>query len=423
MNRYDADILSGIMQQQNFTPSSSIDHSNYIFVHTCSIRQHAEDRVLNRLTALSAIKKKRPGLKIILTGCLAQHKGQELLRHYPMLDLVCGPDEYRRMPDYLSRLDQSGFSPVHTQLNEDDYGDCLAYQNRSNGNAFISIMRGCNNFCSYCIVPYVRGRERSRDPQFILNEIRALDPERFKEITLLGQNVNSYRYQSTDFPDLLEMIQNETSIDRVRFMTSHPKDLSNKLIDSFARLSCLCRHIHLPFQSGSDRILLSMNRGYTRDYFINLVGRIRDRIPGVSLSTDVIVGYPGETEEDFLQTLDLLSRMECEDAYMYKYSPREGTRSADLPESLTEEDKVIRLNRLIAHQLRISHQSLLRRIGQTMEVMVERRSKKDLSEWIGRSRENSMVAFPSDDLVPFQLVKVVVTDVIGKTLKARPVDQ
>ena len=416
MNIYDANLVATIFQHYGFEKSTNIHESEFIILQTCSVRKHAEDRIRNKLVHYTALKKKRPDLKIILSGCLAQHKAIELAKEFQEIDLIVGTGEYLKIKNFLeNRCNKK----INIELDDKiDYSDLYSEQFYSDSNAYIPIMRGCNNFCSYCIVPYLRGRERSRKPQDIINEINKLNPNKFKEITLLGQNVNSYMYGNIDFPELLRLIDENTDFKRIRFLTSHPKDISIRLIEQISKLNSLCEHIHLPVQSGSNKILKLMNRNYTRESYIEKIRLAKEIIDKVSLSTDIIVGFPGEDEDDFKETLELLDIVGFEDAFMYKYSKREGTAAALIEETLTEEEKVKRLNKLIKYQLGISNKVLHNRIGDIMEVLIEGRSKKNENEFLGRSRENIMVVFPSNNkLKMYDICNVKITGVSGKTLR------
>jgi len=426
MNQYDADLISRILITHGFQPveKSSPETAQFIILQTCSVRQHAEDRILRRIEELSAFKKLNPEIKIIVSGCLAQHRQHQLIDAYPSVDLIVGPDQYQRLPELLSVSSATPLSHgIFADWSQDDeYEWIQADQCNRIGNAYIAIMRGCNNYCSYCIVPYLRGRERSRSPQAIIDEINGLDPRFFHEITLLGQNVNSYCHEAFDFTDLLKLINKETDFNRIRFITSHPKDLLPRLIEAMASIPSLCEYFHLPLQSGSNHILERMNRGYDRAHFINLITLLRQAVPHIALSTDVMVGFPGESDQDFSATLDLLNQAQFEDAYMYKYSIREGTQAAAWKETLSENEKIARLQHLIRHQLEITRERLNTRIGSSMEVLIEATSKKNSHQWLGRSRENLMVVFPKKQEEINRIVTLNITGVKGKTLQGEAGD-
>jgi len=417
MNIYDSNIISGKLKDRNYQKTENIYQADIIVIQTCSVRQNAEDKVINRLQFIQSLKKKKPSIKIIISGCLAEHRKEKFIKNYSFIDLVCGPQEYFQIENFLDKKQKN-----HKPSNDcyDDWNQDLSIQK---GNAYIAITRGCNNYCSYCIVPYLRGPEISRSIDSILNEINSLDKEKFKEITLLGQNVNSYQYENYDFTQLIIAVAENTSFKRIRFLTSHPKDLSYQLIYAIRDYNEICNHIHLPFQSGSNTILKKMNRKYTREHYIDLIREIKNNIPEAALTTDIIVGFPGETEEDFQDTLSLIEQVQFEDAYMYKYSLREGTKAAAWQDTLTEEEKINRLNKLIDKQLSISREVLKKRIGSIMEVLVEGVSKKNHLELIGRSKESLMTAFPGTKKDLNKVLKIKIKNVKGKTLWGERIDE
>jgi tRNA-2-methylthio-N6-dimethylallyladenosine synthase len=348
MNLYDGELVSRLLTQEGFALTSSIEEAQVILFNTCSVRDHAEKRVLGRIQTLSGLKRKRPGLILGVLGCMGQRLGEDLRNIAPGVDLVLGPDAYRALPQLLkAKLDGGNGHHYFCAGDADEtYGDILP-QRRAGVNAFVAIMRGCNNFCSYCIVPYARGRERSRPVEEILNEIRAAVADGFPEVTLLGQNVNSYRWGEVDFPGLLQEVDRIEGLARIRFMTSHPRDLGDKLISVMARGGKLCPSLHLPVQSGSDRILEMMGRGYTRVEYLKKVAQLRREVTDLTLSTDLLCGFPGEKNDDFGQTLELMEEAAFDSAFTFKYSPRPGTNAANMRDDVPEAVKIERLYRLL----------------------------------------------------------------------------
>lgn len=417
MNKCDSEIVQGLLSQYGYGTAQAIEEADIILVNTCSVRTHAEERALGRVSSLAAWKRAEPGRKLGIIGCMAQRLGPELLHMKPFLDLVAGPDNYRDLPNMLASRDDA----CRTELDHRELYDRVPAQRETSLHAWVTITRGCDNFCSYCIVPYTRGRERSRSLDSILDEIRGLADLGIIEITLLGQNVNSYRSGTVTFPDLLQRAADISGIERVRFMTSHPKDLSPELLRVIAAHPCVCEHIHLPLQAGSDRILAAMNRRYTQRHYLALVDQIRTTVPNVTLTTDVIVGFPGETEADFQETFRIFERIRFDDAFTYYYSPRSGTRAADMPGQVDDAVKLDRLNRLITLQRRISKEKQAELIGSTLEVIPERNSKQSDREWMGRSRENHVVIFPKLEFSVGETVAVRIEESTGSSLRGTPV--
>ena len=405
MNKAESDSLELILQKRGWESVSSDSQADLIIINTCSVRQTAEDRIWGRIGYFKKLKQSH-SFKLVIIGCMAQRVKEELYTTCRgTVDLVLGTLEKNNILEYLEGLP------------EEEAGTYTFQEYHSDGRSFktfVPIMHGCNNFCSYCIVPYVRGREVSRSAEDILHEIAFLEEHNVKEITLLGQNVNSYRgtYRGKEisFPQLLELIcSNISSIGWVRFLSSHPKDFSSALIDTIASNPQICRHIHLPVQHGSDRILALMNRRYTKERYLEIVSEIKEKIPGVSLTTDILIGFPGETEEDLDATLDLMQRVRYIDAYTYYYNPREGTKACTMADSLPLETKLKRLERVIALQHRISAQEKEKKVGQVRRVLVESVSKKDKTEMLGRTEGDEMVVFPEkyDTIGTFLEVKLL----------------
>lgn len=428
MNFSDSEIVASVMTSQGFDVTQELNKADVIFLNTCSIRDHAEQRVLNRLRELQHLRKKRPGLIIGLLGCMAERLKSELLEGQDKgirVDMVAGPDAYRNLPQLLVDA-ESGQKAINVLLSADEtYADISPVRYAAGGvSAFISIMRGCENFCAYCVVPFTRGKERSRDPESILSETRDLIREGYREVTLLGQNVNSYKWNNketgliTGFGELLDMVASLDPRLRVRFATSHPKDLSDELLHCMAAHQNICNAIHLPVQSGSTSVLSRMNRKYTRDDYLNRIKAIRRILPGCAISTDLIAGFCGETEEEHKETLSLMDEVGFDFAFMFKYSERPGTLAAkkyedDVPENV----KTRRLTEIIDKQQELSLISNQRDVGTVQEVLVEGRSKRSETKAMGRAENNKVVIFPDEGFSPGDYVRVKIADCTSATLK------
>lgn len=428
MNVADSEVVVSLMQEQGYEVTRQMEEASLILVNTCSIRENAEQRVWGRLDVFRQQKQKHPGIRIGVIGCMAERLKEQLIEKEKSVDLVIGPDAYRALPDLLENV-EAGQKGVNTLLSkEETYGDIAPVRTGSNNlSAFISIMRGCNNMCSYCIVPYVRGRERSRDPQTILREVGELSEAGFREVTLIGQNVDSYQWQGPDgekltFDGLLEQVARVDKNIRIRFATSHPKDLSDRVLQVIARHSNICRHIHLPVQSGSTRVLQAMNRGYTRRWYLNRIEAIRHYLPDAAITTDIMTGFCDETEEDHQQTLSLMEKAAYDFAYMFKYSERPGTKAARrMEDNVPEEVKKRRLNEIIDLQNSLSAKSKELAVGHTYSVLVEGISKKSADEYYGRNSQNQVVVFPKGNAQPGDFVKVHVHQATPATLIGKQV--
>jgi len=420
MNVADSEVVASVMKMAGYETTEDINEADAVFLNTCSVRDNAEQKIYHRLEALDAVKRKR-SLIIGVLGCMAERAQQDLLDNHHC-DLVAGPDAYLSLPDLIAQA-EAGHKAMNIELSTSEtYKDVVPQRiglgHRIGG--FVSIMRGCNNFCHYCIVPYTRGRERSRDVESILREVRDLRDKGFKEVTLLGQNVNSYRSQETgdrsqetDFPALLRLVAEEVPEMRVRFTTSHPKDMSDETLRVIAEMPNVCKHIHLPVQSGSDRILKLMNRKYTREWYLDRVAAIRRIIPDCGLSTDIFVGYCSETEEDHQLSLQLMREVQYDSAFMFKYSERPGTyASKHLKDDVPEEEKIRRLNELIQLQTEISAQQNKKDEGKTFDVLVEGFSKRSREQLCGRTEQNKMVVFPK---VGHHIGEIVPVRILGST--------
>ena len=421
MNVADSEVVASIMQMAGYEVTETMEEADAVFLNTCSVRDNAEQKILSRLEFLRSQRKKRP-LIIGVLGCMAERVKEELLEKQGV-DLVCGPDAYMSLPDLIGQV-EAGQKAINVELSTiETYRDVVPQRLHTGGiGGFVSIMRGCNNFCHYCIVPYTRGRERSRDVESILREVRDLRDRGFKEVTLLGQNVNSYKGESVFFPDLLRLVAREVPEMRIRFTTSHPKDMSDETLHVIAEEPNVCRHIHLPVQSGSDAILARMNRRYTRAWYLDRVAAIRRIIPDCGLSTDIFVGYCGETEEDHQLSLSLMREVGYDSAFMFKYSERPGTyASKHLPDDVPEEVKLRRLNELIALQTQLSAGSNRRCEGKTYEVLIEGTSKRSRDQLFGRTEQNRVVVFDRGNHHIGERVMVRITSSSSATLKGEVV--
>ena len=416
MNVADSEVVASVMKMAGYEPCESIDEADAVFLNTCSVRDNAEQKIIHRLEALNAMRRKGRKLIIGVLGCMAERVKEGLLNEHGA-DLVAGPDAYLSLPDLIAQA-EVGNKAIDIELSTTEtYRDIVPERycgSRISG--FVSIMRGCNNFCHYCIVPYTRGRERSRDIESILTEARDLESRNYKEITLLGQNVNSYCWKREDgteirFPELLRTVARAVPNLRIRFSTSHPKDMSDETLHVIAEEPNVCRHIHLPVQSGSDRILKLMNRKYTREWYMDRVAAIRRIIPDCGLSTDIFAGYCSETEEDHQQSLSLMRECGYDSAFMFKYSERPGTfASRHFPDDVPEETKIRRLEELIALQNELSAESNHRCIGKEYEILVEGVSKRSKEQLFGRTEQNKVVVFDRGNHRPGEYVKVRITD-------------
>ena len=431
MNVADSEVVASIMGMAGYEVCQSLDEATAVFLNTCSVRDNAEQKIVSRLEFLHSLQKRGRRLIIGVLGCMAERVKERLIEEYHA-DIVVGPDSYMALPDLISQV-ECGQKAINVELSTTEtYRDVVPQ--RLCGphiSGFVSIMRGCNNFCHYCIVPYTRGRERSRDVESILREVKDLEARGYKEVTLLGQNVNSYKGQDCDgregewvtFPALLRLVARAVPDMRVRFTTSHPKDMSDETLQVVAEEPNICHHIHLPVQSGSNRILALMNRKYTREWYLDRVQAIRRIIPDCGLSTDIFVGYSGETEEDHRQSLSLMRECAYDSAFMFKYSERPGTyASKHLPDDVPEETKIRRLNELIALQNELSAQSNRRCIGQTYEVLLEGTSKRSREQLFGRTSQNRVVIIDRGGHRIGSAVRVRVTEASSATLKGVSVE-
>lgn len=423
MNVADSEVVASVMKMAGYDTCDDISEANAVFLNTCSVRDNAEQKIYNRLDTLNAERKKGRKLILGVLGCMAERVREDLLQNHHA-DLVAGPDSYLSLPDLIAQA-ETGHKAINIELSTTEtYKDIVPQRlHGAKIGGFVSIMRGCNNFCHYCIVPYTRGRERSRDLESILREVRDLRDRGYKEVTLLGQNVNSYSYmdnetgESIGFPALLRTVANEVPEMRIRFTTSHPKDMSDETLHVIAETPNICKHIHLPVQSGSDRILKLMNRKYTREWYLDRVAAIRRIIPDCGLSTDIFVGYHSETEEDHQMSLQLMREVGYDSAFMFKYSERPGTyASKHLPDDVPEDVKIRRLNELIHLQTEISALANKRDEGKEYDVLVEGFSKRSREQLCGRTEQNKMVVFDKGNHHIGETVRVRITGSSSATL-------
>ncbi len=421
MNVADSEVVASVMQMEGYRLTENLKEADAVFVNTCSIRDNAEQRVVQRLEYLNAIKKQKKGKMIIgVLGCMAERAKTDLIDTYKA-DIVIGPDAYLDLPNLVG-LAEKGEKAINVELSKTEtYKDVIPLKIGGGITGFVSIMRGCDKFCTYCIVPFTRGRERSREPESILNEIRDMQQKGFKEVTLLGQNVNSYLYddgnRKIDFPSLLEIVAQAFPTMRIRFTTSHPKDMTDRTIEVIAQYRNLCNFIHLPVQSGSSRMLKLMNRKYDREWYLDRIAAIRRIIPDCGLSTDIMCGFHSETEEDHQETLSLMREVRFDSAFMFKYSERPGTFAAKrLEDNVPEEVKVRRLQEIIDLQNQLSQQSNQNDVGKTFEVLVEGFSKRSREQLFGRTDQNKVVIFDKQNYRVGDLVTVRITGHTSATL-------
>ena len=419
MNVADSELIETILKNQGFQKSNEPTNADAIFLNTCAIREHAEEKVHSQLGRYHIIKKERPDTLIGVVGCMAQSLKQDLLEKRPYIDIILGPDSYRRLPELLNRNRVDQKSLVDTKLSRFEVYDDLFPSRKEGINAWISIMRGCDKFCTFCIVPFTRGRERSRSLSSIVNEAELAVSQGYKEITLLGQNVNSYKYEDFHFHELLENIANVSGVKRIRYTSPHPIDISDELLDTMSRYDNICNYIHLPMQSGSDRILKRMNRNYSKEQFIKIANTIRNILPNVGISTDIIVGFPGETDADFQDTIDIMDKIKFDSAFNFKYSPRRGTKASEYDDQVNEKVKDERLKQVIELQKKHTLIRNLELVGSIQEVLVEKQSKLSKNKLAGRTDSNKWIIFDKNNLKVKDIIKIEVVDARGITLHGR----
>ena len=429
MNFADSEIVASLLQKEGDQMVGEIEQADYVLINTCAIRDNAEQRIRKRLRELRAVQQRHPQLRIGILGCMAERLQSQLMVEEENVSFVVGPDSYRRLPEIMRKVREMGVKEAATELSTSEtYADIEPVRLASNGiSAYISIMRGCQNYCAYCVVPYTRGRERSRDPETIVAEARSLFEQGYKEVTLLGQNVNSYRFVvenasgekvTVDFPDLMRRVAEIDPLLRVRFATSHPKDLSDKLLEVMAKYDNICKCIHLPVQSGSDRMLKLMNRHYDSAWYLDRIAAIRRYMPDCSITTDVIAGFCTETEEEHQMTLEMFRKVRYDYAYMFKFSMRPNTYAEKhLQDDVPDAEKTRRLEEIIALQGQLALENNRKEIGKTFEVLVEGESHRSKEQLFGRNSQNKVIVFDRKDVEPGQYVKVKVTDCTAATLK------
>lgn len=417
MNEYDSALVESILQKSGLFPAQTNKSADFLLINTCSVRQHAENRVFSLLSQYKNFKDHNPGMKILLLGCMASEHKESLLKQFPALDYVVGPEGYRNLPRLIE--EQSGASVCLGNDPLETYDDIEP--SSGSFSAYTAITRGCDNYCSYCIVPHVRGRERSRPFNSIINEISEAARKGVREITLLGQNVNSYRFDDKNFADIIRAVNDVDGVQRIRFLTSHPKDLSDGILQAMSECKKAAPHLHLPLQSGNNRILKLMNRRYTREHYLELTEKTKSVIPGIALTTDIITGFPTETESEFEDTLDLIETVRFDDAFTYKYSPRPGAKAAGFPDDVPDKIKLERLEKLISKIRSIAEEKLRALIGSSCIILIEKESKKDRAQWMGRTEHNRTAVIPRADYMPGDFVPAVVKNLSGFTLQCHPI--
>ena len=424
MNVGDTEIIISILQQHGYIYTEEQAEADVILINTCSIRDNAEQRIWGRLSEMRRLKKQKPSLVVGIVGCMAERLNDKLLEEGTGVDIVAGPDAYRDLPKLLKGAEAGQKGANVLLLTEETYAEIAPVRIDKNGvSAFIAIMRGCNNFCSYCVVPYTRGRERSRDAETILSEARSLFENGYREVTLLGQNVNSYHCGEVDFPELMRRVAEISPLLRVRFATSHPKDMSDRLLEVMASKPNICRAIHLPAQSGSTAMLERMNRKYTREWYLDRIAAIRRYMPDCAITTDLIAGFAGETEEEHQETLSLMREVGYDFAYMFKYSERPGTfAQRHMGDDIPDEVKTRRLSEIIELQNELSAESNRRDVGKEFEILVEGVSKRSDKQLFGRTSQNKVVVFDRAEFKPGDYVRVRVTAASSATLQGEVID-
>jgi len=416
MNVADSELVSGLLTREGFSETKDIHTADAIFVNTCAIREHAEDKVHSRLGYYHQIKRKNPKTIIGVLGCMAQNLKEDILESKPFVDIVLGPDSYRRLPEMIRERSNESSHLVDTKLSRFEVYDDM-FPSRNKGiNAWISIMRGCDKFCTFCIVPFTRGRERSRSIEGIVQEAAQAVSDGFIEVTLLGQNVNSYRHEGQKFHELLDAVAQIPGLKRIRYTSPHPEDMTQDVLNVMAKYDNICNYVHLPLQAGNDEVLNRMNRTYTKDQFLARVNQIRNTLPNVGISTDIIVGFPGENEAEFQETMDVMEVVKFDSAFTFKYSSRPGTKAAEFDDHVPEDEKQHRLERLIEMQQK---HTLFRNkaiVGRVEMVLVEKESKRSKKQWAGRTDANKWVVFNKENAKIKDLIPVKIMDARGITL-------
>lgn len=423
MNVSDSELVESILIKKGYKAINDPDNADVLFVNTCSIREHAEDKVHSLLGRYNVLKSKKPDMIIGVLGCMAQSLKHDILENKPYVDIVLGPDSYRKLPELLNRHKINKQSLVDTEFSRYEVYDDLFPSRKKGINAWITIMRGCDKFCTFCIVPFTRGRERSRSIDGIVNEIKNAVKDGFTEVTLLGQNVNSYNFDGHKFHVLLGNVARVPGLKRLRYTSPHPQDITIELLDIMARYDNICNSIHLPLQSGSDRILKRMNRTYTSGHFINIARKIREILPSAGISTDIIVGFPGESEKDFSDTINVMEKVNFDSAFTFKYSPRNGTKASGYEDQINEDIKQKRLEQIIS--LQKSHTILRNQsyLGKIENVLIEKQSKRNIGKWAGRTDSNKWVIFDKDHASIKDIVPVLIMEARGITLHGKIINK
>ena len=416
MNVADSEMIEGILQTKGYFPIESMDIADIIFVNTCAIREHAEEKVHSRLGLFSTIKRNNPNVIIGVLGCMAQHLKDEILDSKPYVDIILGPDSYRRLPQLLERKIDDKKNIVDTKLSRYEVYDNFFPSRKEGINAWVSIMRGCDKFCTFCIVPFTRGRERSRTVNNIVDEVKKAVDEGFVEITLLGQNVNSYKFKNHTFDYLLKKVADINGVERLRYTSPHPQDMTDDVLYVMSHYDNICNAVHFPLQAGSSRILKRMNRTYTKSHFIERAHRIRKILPNCGLSTDIIVGFPGETNHEFEETLYVMNEIKFDSAFTFKYSPRLGTKAYEYSDQISEVDKQKRLDKVIKLQKKHTIMRNKETIGNIERVLVEKNSKRSINQWAGRTDSNKWVIFDKESTKIKDKVDILITDAKGISL-------
>ena len=419
MNVADSELVSGLLTKAGYSEAKDIYNADAIFVNTCAIREHAEEKIHSRLGYYHQIKKKNPKMIIGLLGCMAQNLKEDILESKPYVDIVLGPDSYRRLPEMIEKRNGNSTHLVDTKLSRFEVYEDMFPSRHLGINAWIPIMRGCDKFCTFCIVPFTRGRERSRSLEGLIDEITQAVSDGFIEITLLGQNVNSYIHEGRGFHELLDAIANVPGVKRIRYTSPHPQDMTKDVLDVMSKHDNICNSVHLPLQAGNDKVLKRMNRTYTKEQFIALVDQIRDRLPRVGISTDIIVGFPGENEFEFQETLEVMDTIKFDSAYTFKYSSRPGTKAAEFEDHVVEPEKQDRLERVIKAQKEHTLQRNKSIVGRVEMVLVEKESKRSANQWAGRTDSNKWVIFNKENCHIRDFTPVKITEAKGISLHGK----
>ncbi len=422
MNVADSELVEGILNKIGMQKTTVVDDADAIFLNTCAIRENAESKIHSRLGNLYKLKLNKPELIIGVLGCMAQNLKDDLLKNKPYVDIILGPDSYRNIPMLINRHNLDKKSIVDTKLSRFEVYENMFPKRGDTFNAWVSIMRGCDKFCTFCIVPFTRGRERSRSIDSIVQEIQRAVSDGFAEITLLGQNVNSYNFEEKDFADLLLEVSNIDGVKRIRYTSPHPQDINEKLLEVMASRENICNYIHFPLQSGSNKILEKMNRTYSKEHFIYMVEKIREIIPNCGLSTDIIVGFPGETDDDFRDTLQVMNEVKFNSAFTFKYSPRPYTKAAQFSDQIEETIKKERLDELIKLQKKHTLEHNLAKVGTFQKILIEKESKKSINHWAGRTDSNEWVIVDKNNNNIKDIIPVEITNATGVILHGKQIE-